>query len=411
MGAVCTTVLAAWLVGMGFGVTAASAATVSVTRDAQFHSFNQVRYVAAAGERNELTADYAADALSVTVTDPGAVITATGSCSSRSSHSAVCRAPDPPFPIAGPFVQSIRAVLGDMNDRAITTRTGPNVIGGIDAFGGPGDDVLTGSPAGDTLDGGGGTDVLVGGAGGDVLTDGDKDSTTARLAPNADKLDGGPGVDTLSYGQRTRDVVVDLAEDDPVGEPGERDVATGFESVRGGSGNDQLAGDLHDNDLDGGGGSNGLIGRGGDDILRYASAVRVLCGSGFDIVTRPSARTRIPPACERLSIPLPRHAVVDSGATIRPTPERKHGSLGFEVSCPDLDGEPQDCRTTTRVRARFSDALLAAGSINGRLGANRFLRLHLTALGRQLQGDHQRQLARIVIHGPLMRRTAWTIRF
>jgi Ca2+-binding RTX toxin-like protein len=143
-----------------------------------------------------------------------------------------------------------------MNDRAITTWTGPAVIGGIDAFGGPGDDVLTGSPADDFLDGGGGTDVLTGGDGGDMLTDGDRDDAAARLGPDADMLDGGPGFDTLSYRQRTRGVVVDLATDLPAGEPGERDIAPGFERVTGGKGDDRFAGDGDANFLDGGGGSN-----------------------------------------------------------------------------------------------------------------------------------------------------------
>jgi Ca2+-binding RTX toxin-like protein len=413
MRAVCLALAAICLAGMGFGATAAWAATVSVTRDAQFHTSNEVRYVAAPGETNNLTAHYAADARSVTVTDPGAVITAMGSCTSLSTHSAVCTAPNPPFSIAGEFVQSVRALLGDMNDRAITTRTGPNVIGGIDAFGGPGDDVLTGSPAEDILDGGGGTDRLTGGAGGDMLADGDQDGAAAGLAPDADMLDGGPGgFDTLSYRQRTRGVVVDLATDDPAGAPGEGDVAPGFESVRGGKGNDRLAGDRHDNDINGGGGSNRLIGRRGNDILRHATGRVVLCGRGLDSVTGPSARTRIPPACDRLSIRLPPRAAVDSGATIRPTPHRKSGALGFDVSCPDTDGEPEDCRATVRIHTRFTDRLLATGSLNRhRAAPNRFLRLHLTALGRRLQRDHHRQLATTVIRGPLMSRTAWTIGF
>ena len=62
MRAVCVTLLATCAAGMGLDVTAASAATVTVTLDAQFHSFNEVRYVAAPGETNDLTAHYAADA-------------------------------------------------------------------------------------------------------------------------------------------------------------------------------------------------------------------------------------------------------------------------------------------------------------------------------------------------------------
>jgi hypothetical protein len=102
---------------------------------------------------------------------------------------------------------------------------------------------------------------------------------------------------------------------------------------------------------------------------------------------------------------------VDSRATIRPTPHRKSGALGFDVSCPDTDGEPEDCRAIVRIRTRFNDRLLAAGSLNRHRARNRFLRLQLTALGRRRYGDHHRQLATTVIRGPLMLRTAWTIGF
>jgi Ca2+-binding RTX toxin-like protein len=246
---------------MGLWPGAASAATVSVTLDAAFRSSNEVLYVAGPGEANDLIAHYASDARSVTVTDPGAVISARDSCTALSAHSAVCTVPDPPPYPAGPYLQSVKALLGDGNDRATTTRTGPYVIGGIDAFGGPGDDVLTGSPAEDVLDGGGGTDVLTGGDGSDELNDGDRDGGPARLRPDADKLHGGPGFDTLSYRQRTQGVVVDLATNDPAGKPREGDTASGFESVTGGKGNDRLAGDGESNLLDGGDGPLRLRGR------------------------------------------------------------------------------------------------------------------------------------------------------
>lgn len=413
MSVLCRALLATLLVGTGFGATAASAATVSVTRDAEFQIFNEVRYVAAPGEVNDLTAHYAADARSVTVTDPGAVISAMDSCASLSAHSAVCTAPDPPPYPAGPYLQSVRALLGDMNDRAITTRTGPNVIGGIDAVGGPGDDVLTGSPTEDVLDGGGGTDVLTGGDGGDMLTDGDRDGAAARLGPDADMLDGGPGLDTLSYSQRTRGVVVDLAADDPVGAAGEGDVAPGFESVTGGKGNDRLAGDGNANYLDGGAGSNLLIGRGGDDSLRNASGRTVRCGAGIDGVTNTRARTRVPPTCDRLSIRLPRGASVDRAASVYPIPQRKGGALGFELSCPEIDGYPTNCRTTVRIVTRSNQRLLATGRLHDieSEDLNRFLRLQLTASGRALHRDRRRQLATVVVRGPLMARTAWTIGF
>ena len=411
---VCRALLATLLIGLGFGVNPAGAATVSVTLDARFHSFNEVRYVAAPGETNDLTAHYAADALSVTVTDPGAPITAIGSCTSLSTHSAVCTAPNPPFPVAGPYVQSVRALLGDMNDRAITSRSGSFVIGGIRAFGGAGDDVLTGSPTADLLDGGGGSDVLTGGDGGDVLTDGDRDGAAVNLGPDADILDGGPGLDTLSYRRRTLGVVVDLATEDPVGEPGEGDIAPGFEWVTGGKGDDRLAGDEDDNLIDGGGGSNLLVGRGGDDLLSNASGRTVRCGRGTDGITRTRARTRVPPSCEHLSIRLPRGASVDGPAAVSPVPRRRRGALGFDLSCPEIDGYPENCRTTVRIVARRNHRLLAAGRLAGSGDAedvDRFLRLHLTALGKRLRGDDRRQLAMIAIQGPLMARTAWSIEF
>ena len=414
MSGPCRAALATLLVGMGLGPSAASAATVSVTPDAEFQSFNEVRYVAAPGEVNDLTAHYAADARSVTVTDLGAVISPRDSCRSLSAHSAVCTVADPPPYPAGPYLQSVNALLGDMNDRAITTRTGPYVIGGIDAFGGPGDDVLTGSPTEDVLDGGGGTDVITGGDGGDKLSDGDRDGANARLRPDADRLDGGPGLDTLSYSQRTQGVVVDLATDDPVGKPGEGDIASGFERVTGGNGNDRLAGDGESNYLDGGGGSNLLIGRGGDDFLLNASGGAVRCGSGTDGVTNTRARTHVPASCERLSIRLPRSANVDGGATIDPIPQRKGGALGFDLSCPETDGYPKNCRTTVRIVTRSKHRLLAIGRLADsgfREDTSRFLRLRLTALGRGLHRDRRPQLVTVVVRGPLMAKTAWTTRF
>ncbi len=414
MSVVSRVLLATLLVGTGFGTTAASAATVTVTLDAEVRSYSEVRYVAAPGETNDLTAHYAADARSVTVTDPGAVIRPMGSCRSLSPHSAVCTVRDPPPYPAGPYLQSVRALLRDMNDRAITTRTGPNVIGGIDAFGGPGDDVLTGSPAEDVLDGGGGTDVLTGGDGGDELTDGDRDGAATRLRPDADTLDGGPGLDTLSYRQRTRGVVVDLASDDPVGEPREGDIARGFEAVTGGKGDDRLAGDGEANYLDGGGGSNLLIGRGGDDFLYNGSGRTVLCGPGTDQVTNTRARTRVSPSCERLSIRLPRSATADRGATVDPNPHRTRGALGFDLSCPQTDGYPSNCRTTIRIVTRSDRRLLATGRLDevGSLeDTSRFLPLRLTALGRRLHRDGRRQSVTVVVRGALMRKAAWTIGF
>jgi Ca2+-binding RTX toxin-like protein len=384
----------------------ASAATVTVALDARFHDFNEVRYVAAPGETNTLTAAYAADALSVTVTDPGAVITAMGSCTSLNIHSAICRAPNPPFPIAGEFVQSTRAELGDMNDRAITTRPGPNVIGGIDAFGGPGNDVLIGSPTDDVLDGGGGTDVLTGGAGGDRISDGD------TTAPDADTMDGGTGVDEISYRQRSGRVVVDLSDSGPDGAPGENDTVRGFESATGGKGDDRLVGNRRDNRLDGGAGRNRLAGGRGDDFLLHATGPLADCGPGDDAVSGQRRTTRLPGACERLFLRLRRGVLADTGAAIDPSPDRSGGRFGLDVSCPDLDGEPVGCSGTVRIRRRSDGRLLGTGRLRGGgEDRDRVLPVNLTALGDRLWGDGRRQLATTRISGRIARTTAWTIGF
>jgi Ca2+-binding RTX toxin-like protein len=385
----------------------ASASTVTVTLDARFHSFNEVKYVAAPGEANIFTTTYSADAKSVTVTDPGATITATGSCMSVTIHSAVCRAPVPNFPVAGEFVQSTRAELGDMNDRAQAAHAGSAVVGGIDAFGGPGDDVLTGSETDDRLDGGGGTDTLAGGAGGDVISDGD------TTVVDADQMDGGPGDDEVSYKQRSTRVVVDLSDSGPDGQAGENDSVRRFENATGGKGDDRLVGTRGDNDLRGNGGRNRIVGLRGDDILRQATGPLADCGPGDDGVTGVRPKTRLPTACERLFLRKRRGVLADSGAIVDPTPDRSGGRFGFDLSCPDLDGEPVSCTGRVKIVAARSGKLLGSGRLTAgdSESTRRVLPVHLTALGDRFWGDGKRQLGRVRVSGRLARTARWTIGF
>jgi hypothetical protein len=153
---------------------------------------DEVFYAAAPGERNRLLVAYAGDALSVTVTDPGAVVTPGESCTAVDEHTVRC------VPRSGglsTFLQAVRADLGDLGDEVRTTRPGPAPIGGVRANGGPGDDRLFGGAGPDVLDGGGGRDELYGGAEGDVVTDGDLDGAAGDAGPGADVLAGGGGVD------------------------------------------------------------------------------------------------------------------------------------------------------------------------------------------------------------------------
>jgi Ca2+-binding RTX toxin-like protein len=387
----------------GIWASTASAATVTVV-DA--NGSNQVRYVAAAGEQNDLTAAYAADAKSVTVTDPGATIQALGSCTSLNLHSAICKAPNPQFPIAGEFVQEVRAELGDLNDRALTTRPGPFPIGGIDAFGGPGDDRLIGSSVEDRLDGGGGIDVITGRGGGDVISDGD------TAVADADTLDGGRGIDEISYAQRTNRVVVDLSDAGPDGAPGENDVVRGFEWATGGKGDDRLVGDRRGNRLDGGAGRNRLVGgRGGDFLLRATGPVAD-CGRGEDAVSRPRRTTRLPGACERLFLRKRPGVLADTGAAIDPSLDGSSGRFGLDVSCPDLDGEPVGCSGRVSIRRRSDGALLGSGRLRGGgEDRERVIAVQLTALGDRLWGDGRRQLAITRMSGRIARTTAWSVGF
>jgi Ca2+-binding RTX toxin-like protein len=127
---------------------------------------------------------------------------------------------------------------------------GDNIQSAIDnVSGGSGNDVLTGDADPNELRGNGGNDILAGG--------------TSIGPDGADFLFGGgngSGGDTVSYAARTADVDADLdsAADDGDSCPGvscENDrIASDFENITGGAGDDNLFGDNDDNVLTGGGG-------------------------------------------------------------------------------------------------------------------------------------------------------------
>ena len=131
--------------------------------------------------------------------------------------------------------------------------------------GGAGDDVLLGGAASDELRGSDGGDYLSGFAGNDYLDGGRGD----------DAVRGGEGKDELDYSSRTANLIVTLDDVQNDGEANERDYAApDIERVRGGSGNDDIAGSpwlnlLYGNEgddtLSGGAGADGLYGAGGND--------------------------------------------------------------------------------------------------------------------------------------------------
>jgi Ca2+-binding RTX toxin-like protein len=402
----------------------ARAATVTVAPDPDTMGYDEVRYIAAPGERNRVLVGYAADARSVTVSDPGAVITASAPCRSIDAHTAVC-VKRPQSTVE--WLQHTRLDLGDLDDQLRTTRPTPYPIGGVTADGGPGDDLLDGGAGADRLDGGGGHDEVLGGALDDVLTDGDTD---AGAGP--DLMDGGPGPDTVSYAQRRRPVSVTVGDDAPDGAPGEGDVVRGVEHATGGAGDDRLVGDDRANTLAGGPGADLLLGRGRSDLLdggRGRDRLRgatgddrlnsgpgrdaLTCGSGADVVGEPAAGEAMGRDCETLLF----HLDPDSeDALTVPTHPRagRGGAVTFRMSCPDLetsDGELSACRGTLTVReAAGPKRLLGSGRIADEGEHRGFpVRLRLTAAGGRVL-TRRGAVVTVRIRGQNLPRRAWTIR-
>jgi hypothetical protein len=340
----------------------ASAATVTVVGE-------QVRYVAAPGEANRVLVAYAGDALSVTITDTGAPVTATGNCSPIDAHSAVCRALA--LPSSGPFLQRTVVELGDLEDHVTTTRPTPFPIGGVIADGGPGNDFLEGREGSDVLDGGGGRDTLRGGPDSDTLMDGDRDGATGDAGPGPDVLDGGDGSDTVSYAGRTNAVTVVAGTDGPGGEAGENDRIAAVESAIGGAGNDRLVGDGGENTLTGGRGEDVLLGKGADDFLtggRGADTLRagaggdllaggggidvLACEAGADFVNGPAVGELMGAGCEQVAYSFGPEGEDSLRLSPHPTAASRR-SVTFELRCPDLeelDGEPVACNGRIRLR-------------------------------------------------------------
>ena len=97
--------------------------------------------------------------------------------------------------------------------------------GGVNAEGGDGDDILTGSVGSDTLVGGAGDDILGSGRGADTLDGGEGN----------DALNGGMGDDVL-YGGEGDDVLFGKQQDDTL------DGGAGDDTLDGGAGSDVLTG-------------------------------------------------------------------------------------------------------------------------------------------------------------------------
>ncbi len=102
----------------------------------------------------------------------------------------------------------------------------------------------------------------------------------------ADTLTGGNGGDTASYANDTVGVVVQLATGFTAGGEAAGDVLIEIESVTGGSGNDELMGDIGSNVLNGGAGDDAIGGgEGSDTVIGGAGGDTMDGGDGIDLLS------------------------------------------------------------------------------------------------------------------------------
>jgi hypothetical protein len=388
--------------------TGSDAASVSVVPHPSFKDIDEVVYRADAGEQNRLLASFGSESFddpTLTLRDSGAIVVAGESCTSVDPHTVRC-APRPSLPADLGY---LRTYLGDADDD-FETRDQSARRGILAIYGGPGNDHLHAGDGVGLLDGGGGRDVLIGGAEGDVLTDGDRDGLAGGAAPGPDVMDGGPGQDTISYQQRSSPVLIDIADALPDGAPGEGDVLRSVQDIRGGAGDDLLAGNWQQNRFDVSRGSDELIGRGGRDTFWKVPRGRISCGEARDSIYRVGPEVVVETDCEDVTFPygpfgthLPAYP-----RTLRP--ER----LAYRFFCPELEevetDRAPDCRGRVDLRESTGQRRpVASGRGLSRQGQVN-LRLRLTQTGRRLVRRPDGVLVSIRISGKHLPRVSWTIR-
>jgi hypothetical protein len=331
---------AAWLAAacVWLAPAPAEAASVGLAPHPEGVYGHEFRLVAAPGERNRVRVDQLQAPVGTFVTveihDAGAALAAGEGCASVDEHTVTCT--DAP----GVFVWGVRLLLRDEDDQVEPLTAAGGVVLAVAARGGPGDDRLAGSDGLDDLDGEGGRDEIHGGAGDDVVSGGDRAD---------DVIAGGAGTDTVSYAHRRAPVRVDLARSRG-GAQGEVDRLAGIERIRGGQGDDHLAGNAGANVIDGLTGRDVLSGRSGADDLRSGGR-SISCGKGEDIIRvghpATSERELMARDCERIEVEHVRW-------WIAPHPTRAtRRAVRFKVRCPwdpEFDEPEQVVECAGRLR-------------------------------------------------------------
>ncbi len=145
------------------------------------------------------------------------------------------------------------------------------------AFGGAGNDTLSGGSSADFLDGGAGGDSLSGNGGDDTLLGGAANDRLRGGAGN-DTLRGGDGADLLSGDQGNDALNGDNGDDRCSG-------GAGNDGVRGGAGNDILSGDQGNDSVNGDDGDDSVSGGDGNDVLNGSNGRDSLHGgAGNDVL-------------------------------------------------------------------------------------------------------------------------------
>ena len=170
-------------------------------------------------------------------------------------------------------------VLGSAGNDTITGSSGANLLDGAD-----GSDTLLGGAGNDTLLGGNGSDSLLGGSGADSIEAGAGNDTVVG-GSGVDTLVGGSGDDTLDYsagGAINVNLDTGVVTNDGFGSA---EVATDFETMIGGAGNDTVLGSSNDEYFNLGAGDDSLnAGAGNDTIISGAGADTFFGGAGTDTI-------------------------------------------------------------------------------------------------------------------------------
>ena len=262
-------------------------------------SGGELRYLAAAGETNDLTISVVG--ANFILDDPGATIIPGAGCAAVNLNRVSCA--------AAAVDDGIRAELGNLNDELLLTDSVPELAssillrgeagndtitslsdGRIRAFGGIGNDTLIGGPGGDRLEGEDGDDTAAGNGGNDFFvsspgTDsanggpGSDDFEAGSVVDGPDNFIGGTGFDSVSYRGRLSPIVASLDGVGDDGELGEGDsIGTDVEEVDGGNGADTISGNEADNDLSGDEGNDTISGGGGDDRVNGSGGTDAVSG-------------------------------------------------------------------------------------------------------------------------------------